>query len=263
MRESKKENEKKNIHITKSIVYASKIQQALLPDETSFKENFKDYFVIFKPRDIVSGDFYYMQKINDYLLFAAVDCTGHGVPGAFMSMLGTSFLNNIVRKQEVTSASQVLNVMRDDVKRSLHQTGKKGEQKDGMDMVLCAYNIKTNELQFAGAHNSLVLIRNNKLIEYKGDRMPIGIHRKEKFSFTNNIIKIEKGDKIYLYSDGFQDQMGGEDNKKYKAKRFKDLLLETSKDDLKIQEEKIENEFDTWKGDFKQIDDVLIMGISF
>ena len=263
LRESKKEIEQKNIHITKSITYASKIQQALLPDETCFKENFKDYFIIFKPRDIVSGDFYYMQKVNDYLLFAAVDCTGHGVPGAFMSMLGTSFLNNIVRKQEVTSSAHVLNLMRNEVKRSLHQTGKKGEQKDGMDMVLCAYNIKTSELQFAGAHNSLILIRNNELIEYKGDRMPIGIHRKEKESFTNNTLKIEKGDKIYLYSDGFQDQMGGEENKKYKAKRFKQLLLETSKLDIKTQKEKIEQEFEQWKANYKQIDDIVIIGISF
>jgi len=263
LRESKKEIEQKNIHITKSITYASKIQQALLPNETCFKENFKDYFIIFKPRDIVSGDFYYMQKINDYLLFAAVDCTGHGVPGAFMSMLGTSFLNNIVRKQEVTSSAQVLNLMREDVKRSLRQTGKKGEQKDGMDMVLCAYNIKTSELQFAGAHNSLILIRNNELVEYKGDRMPIGIHRKEKESFTNNTLKIEKGDKIYLYSDGFQDQMGGEANKKYKAKRFKQLLLETSKLDVKTQKERIEEEFEQWKANYKQIDDIVILGISF
>ena len=263
LRESKKEIEAKNNHITKSIVYASKIQNALLPDEACFKDSFKDYFIIYKPRDIVSGDFYYFQKVNDYLLFAAVDCTGHGVPGAFMSMLGTSFLNSIIRMQEVTSSSQVLNLMRDEVKKSLHQTGKRGEQKDGMDMVLCAYNTRTSELQFAGAHNSLVLIRNNELIEYKGDRMPIGIHRKEKESFTNNSIKIEKGDKVYLYSDGFQDQMGGDNNKKYKAKKFKNLLLETSKNDIKTQKNRIEQEFENWKADYKQIDDIVILGISF
>ena len=262
LRERKKEIEQKNMHITKSIVYASKIQKALLPDEVCFKENFNDYFIIFKPRDIVSGDFYYMQKVNDYLLFAAVDCTGHGVPGAFMSMLGTSFLNNIVRKQEVTSSAQVLDIMRNDVKKSLHQTGKKGEQKDGMDMVLCAYNTKTRELQFAGAHNSLILIRNNELIEYKGDRMPIGIHRKEK-DFTNNIIKIEKGDKVYIYSDGFQDQIGGAENKKYKAKHFKQLLLETSKYDVQTQKQKIEQEYEQWKANYKQIDDIVILGIVF
>jgi serine phosphatase RsbU (regulator of sigma subunit) len=131
-----------------------------------------------------------------------------------------------------------------------------------MDMVLCAYNTKTGELQFAGAHNSLILIRNNELIEYKGDRMPIGIHRKEK-DFTNNIIKIEKGDKVYIYSDGFQDQIGGAENKKYKAKNFKQLLLETSKYDVQTQKQKIEQEYEQWKVNYKQIDDIVILGIVF
>ncbi len=262
LRESQKEIELKNSHITKSIIYASKIQKALLPTENYFKDNFSDSFVIFKPRDIVSGDFYYIRKINDFIVFAAVDCTGHGVPGAFMSMLGASFLDNIIRKQAVTSSSQVLNLMRDEVKRALHQTGKKGEQKDGMDIALCAYNTKTKELQYSGAHNSLVLIRNNELIEYKADRMPIGIHRKEK-SFTDNSVKIELGDKIYLYSDGFQDQMGGEENKKYKAKRFKQLLLDTSTYNMLEQKNLIEQEFEKWKADYKQIDDIVILGISF
>jgi len=262
LRESQKEIELKNSHITKSIIYASKIQKALLPTENYFKDNFLDSFIIFKPRDIVSGDFYYIRKINDFIVFAAVDCTGHGVPGAFMSMLGASFLDNIIRKQAVTSSSQVLNLMRDEVKRALRQTGKKGEQKDGMDIALCAYNTKTKELQYSGAHNSLILIRNKELIEYKADRMPIGIHRKEK-SFTDNSVKIELGDKIYLYSDGFQDQMGGEENKKYKAKRFKQLLLDTSTYNMAEQKNLIEQEFEKWKADYKQIDDIVVLGISF
>ncbi len=247
--------------ITESIKYASRIQSAVLPVENDFSKYFSDYFVFFKPRDIVSGDFYFLQKVNNYILFAAIDCTGHGVPGAFMSMLGMAFLNEIVRKSEVTQANHVLNMLREQVKTSLKQTGKRKERKDGMDMALCVINTENNEMQYAGAYNPLVLIRENKIIEYKADKMPIGVYVKEKETFTNHRIKLRKNDKIYLFSDGFSDQTGGEQKEKYMAKPFKRLLLQTSTLTMNAQKEKLEQVFNEWKGDMKQIDDVVIIGV--
>jgi serine phosphatase RsbU (regulator of sigma subunit) len=252
--------EKQNTSITNSIQYANRIQQAVLPDDKIFEQNFKEHFVLFKPRDIVSGDFYYIQRVNQYVVFAAADCTGHGVPGAFMSMLGIAFLNDIVRKKEVVRSSQILDLLRDEIKISLQQKGISGEQKDGMDMAICIIDTNTNQLQFAGAHNPLILIRSGKIIEYKGDRMPVGIHRKEK-PFTNHEIQLQKDDQIYIYSDGFQDQVGGEAKKKYKSKNYKDLLLRTSNIEMSKQKELLQTEFQQWKADFEQIDDIVIIGV--
>ncbi len=251
---------KQNEEITQSIRYARRIQDAILPSKKMFEENFSEYFVFYKPKNIVSGDFYFLRKINEHIVFAAVDCTGHGVPGAFMSMLGMAFLNDIVRQKEVSKASQILDLLREDVKQSLNQTGKKHEQKDGMDMAVCVINTKTNLLQFAGAHNPLVIIRNNKLIEFKGDRMPVGIHRKEK-EFTNHEYTLEKDDKLYVFSDGFVDQLNEKEKSKYKSKRLKNLFLTTSKVNLSEQQKLIEEEFNLWKGNYKQIDDVVIIGV--
>jgi serine phosphatase RsbU (regulator of sigma subunit) len=220
-----------------------------------------EYFIFFKPRDIVSGDFYFLQKINKHILVAAVDCTGHGVPGAFMSMLGIAFLNEIVRRREITQASQVLNILRQQIKTSLKQTGKKRESKDGMDIAICAINTETFELQFAGAYNPLYLIRNNELTIYKGDRMPIGIYRKEKETFTNHIITLERGDKIYLFSDGFVDQINGETKEKFMSNNFKNLITEISALPMIQQKDKLEETFNNWKGNSKQIDDVVIIGV--
>ncbi len=252
---------KQQSQINKSINYASKIQTAVLPDKNNFKEYFAEYFIIYKPRDIVSGDFYFLHKVNKYIILAAADCTGHGVPGAFMSMLGVAFLNDIVRQKNVETASDVLNVLRENVKESLKQKGEKGEQKDGMDMALCVIDTETNNLQFAGAHNPLIIVRNNKLIEIKADRMPVGVLRKKDKPFKNNEIKLEKGDKLYMYSDGFADQIGGENKEKYKSKRFKKLLLETSNMSMFEQKQTIETEFEQWKGTNKQIDDVVIIAV--
>ncbi len=253
--------EKQNENITGSIRYAQKIQNAVLPTKTSFENMFTEYFIFFKPRDIVSGDFYFLQKINKHILVAAVDCTGHGVPGAFMSMLGIAFLNEIVRRREITQASQVLNILRQQIKTSLKQTGKKRESKDGMDIAICAINTETFELQFAGAYNPLYLIRNNELTIYKGDRMPIGIYRKEKETFTNHIITLERGDKIYLFSDGFVDQINGETKEKFMSNNFKNLITEISALPMIQQKDKLEETFNNWKGNSKQIDDVVIIGV--
>lgn len=248
--------------ITESIKYASRIQAAVLPIEDDFKALFSDYFIFYKPRDIVSGDFYFLQKVNNYVLFSAIDCTGHGVPGAFMSMLGMAYLNEIVRKKEVTQANHVLNLLREQVKTSLKQTGEKGARKDGMDMALCVINLDTNELQYAGAYNPLLIVRNDELLEYKADRMPIGVYIKEKETFTNHRIELKKGDKIYMYSDGFTDQIGGEAKDKFMSKPFKNLLLETSRLKMNDQKSKIEQTFNQWKGNNHQIDDIVIIGVT-
>ena len=251
---------KQNKSITQSIQYASKIQQAVLPNQDLFNNYFTESFVIFQPRDIVSGDFYFLQKVNHHIVFAAVDCTGHGVPGAFMSMLGVAFLNEIIRKNEVTQANQVLNILRNEVKNSLHQTGLKGEQKDGMDIAIGIINTKTNELQYAGAHNPLILIRSGEIIEYKADRMPIGIYRKEK-EFTNHVISLKPKDKLYLFSDGFADQLGEETKKKYKLKPLKSFIQSNAHLSMVEQKELLINEFNNWKGNHKQIDDMVMIGI--
>lgn len=256
----KEEIQKQNNSIKHSIQYASRIQQATLPKPDLFKQSFSDYFIFFKPRDIVSGDFYFIRKINQYIVFSAVDCTGHGVPGAFMSMLGIAYLNDIIQKKEVTKASDILELLRTDIKSSLQQQSNKGEPKDGMDMAICVVDTQNLELQYSGAHNPFLLIRNQELTEIKGDRMPVGIHRKET-EFTNHNVQLQEGDQIYLASDGFQDQIGGEKRKKYMSKTFKNLLLKHSNHPMPKQRELIEQEYLEWKSEFNQIDDILIIGV--
>ncbi|MFH2095627.1 MAG: two-component regulator propeller domain-containing protein, partial [Bacteroidota bacterium] len=197
--------EQKNKDITDSINYAKNIQEAVLPSIRDFRQMFPSSFILYKPRDIVSGDFYWMAAKANKIYFAASDCTGHGVPGAFMSMLGLAFLDDIIYINPNLTAAEILNQLRDNVIESLHQTGKTGEQKDGMDIALVIMDRNKNELQFAGANNPLYLIRNGEMTEYKGDKMPIGYHI-DKHPFTNNIIQVLPNDIIYLFSDGYADQ---------------------------------------------------------
>ncbi len=246
-------------HIKDSINYAKKIQDAILPSLDLFKNNLSDYFIMFKPLDVVSGDFYWAKKVKENFIFVAADCTGHGVPGAFVSMLGISFLNEIVAKKEINQAGKTLDILREEIKKSLNQNSESKRQ-EGMDIAFCSLNTKTNFLQFAGANNSLYLFRNNEMIEYKADRQPIGVYRKEK-SFTNHEIQLEKEDKLYIFSDGFIDQFGGEKNKKFMKKNFKKLLSEIQNENMNKQKEILEYEFKKWKGQVKQIDDVLVMGM--
>jgi len=210
---------KQKKELTDSIHYAKRIQTAMLPSVNILNEVYPENFIFFKPRDIVSGDFFWMRKINHYFVIAAADCTGHGVPGAFMSMLGMSLLNEIVTRREITQANQILDALRSEIKVSLGQTGKATESKDGMDIALCVINTQTNELQFSGAYNPLLLVRNNEIIEYKANRMPIGVHLVEK-PFENTLVQLQNNDCIYLFSDGYIDQFGGEKSDKFKRKRF-------------------------------------------
>ncbi len=247
--------------ITDSIEYASRIQTAILPPVDYIATVIPDHFIFYKPRDIVSGDFYWITHKEGKTIVAVVDCTGHGVPGAFMSMLGFAFLNEIVNKETELRANEILNQLRDNVKLSLHQTGKENEAKDGMDIALCIIDPKENKLQYAGAYNPLYLIRNNELISLKADRMPIGIHILEKESFTNHEIDILKGDMIYIFTDGYIDQFGGPNTAKFKITPFKEMLISMRDKSMSEQKRILETEFDNWKGDKEQIDDVLVMGI--
>jgi len=254
----KEEIEKNHNNINASINYASRIQQALLPAETFFSKNFNSHFILYKPKDIVSGDFYYFKKIKDYIVIAVADCTGHGVPGAFVSMLGIAFLNEIVRKKEVTSASQILENLREQVKSTLNE----GANKDGMDIALCLINTKTNILQFSGANNPLYIFRNKKLNEIKATPNPIGTYYINEENFKNNEVKLLRGDAIYMFSDGYPDQFGGERDKKFMLRRFQNLLASIQELTLNKQKEKLDTTIENWKGKGNnQTDDILILGI--
>jgi serine phosphatase RsbU (regulator of sigma subunit) len=260
----KKEIEDAQKQTNASISYAQRIQNAVLPNQKFIDTLLKEHFIFFKPRDIVSGDFYFIKQINDYFLIAAADCTGHGVPGAFMSMLGIAILNEITQKTEIMHSNQILNDLRRQIKNSLNQTGKIGEQQDGMDIAFCAINTTTLEMSFAGAYNPCWIFRttNNEtnLIELAADRMPVGIHIKEK-DFSEQIFQLQKGDVFYIFSDGYYSQFGGAANNKYKTKRLREFLQTNYHKSLSEQKEAIENEFNTWKGSNLQTDDVLVIGV--
>ncbi|HPF94808.1 MAG TPA: SpoIIE family protein phosphatase, partial [Tenuifilaceae bacterium] len=247
--------------ITDSIRYASRIQNAILPSATMLKESLKEHFVLFLPRDIVSGDFYWFTKKQNKMVLVAADCTGHGVPGAFMSMLGVSFLYEIVNKEGIMEPARILNTLRDFIKLTLSQTGKKDEQKDGMDISLCMLDTENMKLEWAGAYNPLVLIRNNEIIEYKADKMPVAIHITDHQPFTNHEIDLMPNDRFYMYSDGFPDQFGGTDGRKYMSKRFKQLLLDIHQKPMDEQKEILHQEHLKWRGETDQIDDIVIFGV--
>jgi len=251
----------KNQDITDSIEYASKIQNAVLPQDDQKDKIMPEHFVLYRPRDIVSGDFYWISRKNGQLIVVAADCTGHGVPGAFMSMLGISLLNEIVHRQEVTQANQVLNTLRNEVKRTLKQTGKEGEAKDGMDMALTIIDQKHMKMQYAGAYNPLYLFRQGELIQYKADRMPIGIYIKEKSTFTNHTIDLMQGDTFYIFSDGYPDQFGGSEGSKFKTKRLKQLLARIQDESMADQKKILHSSIDDWRGDYEQLDDILLIGV--
>ena len=258
-RTSKIEAQKEEI--TASIEYAGRIQRAMLPVDSHFKDAFSDYFILFKPRDIVSGDFYWIGEDDKHFFFTVADCTGHGVPGAFMSTMGISTLNEIIANNRDLQANTVLNLLREKTKTALHQTGKMGEANDGMDVAFCVLNKNRKILQFSGAFNSLLLFQGGERKEYKADRMPIGIHYGDERSFTNYVVTVSRGDTIYIYSDGFSSQFGGPDGTKYKSSNLKKLLSEIYYHPMVEQRNILENEFAKWKGSNDQVDDITIIGV--
>ncbi|NSW46611.1 MAG: SpoIIE family protein phosphatase, partial [Bacteroidales bacterium] len=260
--------EEQKKQITDSINYAKRIQEAVLPMSEMARSVLGEHFILFKPKDIVSGDFYWTTQIDNMLIVAVADCTGHGVPGAFMSMLGISFLNEIVRKKEMTKANDVLNELRKEIINALQQKGIAGEQKDGMDIALIAINKNTLQCQFAGANNPLYLVRkaqneptaNYELTEYKGDKMPVAIYIIMN-NFTNYEFQLEQGDILYLFSDGYADQFGGEHGKKFMYKRFKELILANAHKPMNEQKQAFEETIVQWIGNGEQTDDITVVGI--
>ncbi len=252
-----------NKEITDSIHYAKRIQQAVLPGKHILERYLPDHFILFKPRDIVSGDFYWVEEKDGLIIVCAADCTGHGVPGAFMSLLGLTFLNEIVNKDGIIHAGDILNRLRTYIITALSNQSDSGETRDGMDLALVVIDRDKNQLEFAGAYNPLILIRDGEMLEYKADKMPIGIHVGPEKAFSNCVIPLIKDDMIYLFSDGFQDQFGGERDAKYKSKPFKRLLHKISLEPAKVQAELLDSEHDAWQGDTEQVDDILIMGMRY
>jgi len=261
------EIEKKNKDITDSIKYAQRIQKAILPANDYVKKLLPEHFIIYLPKDIVSGDFYWVESKNDKVLFSAVDCTGHGVPGAFMSIVGRNLLNQAVNEYNITKPSEILNYLNNGVietfKHSQGKNDKNSDVKDGMDLALCCLSNNFTKIEYAGAYNPLYLIRNNEVIHYKADVYPIGTPFNEKLkTFTNTEIALNKGDTIYVFSDGYVDQFGGGAvRKKYTSKRFRETLLEIQELSMEQQKNKLIKAFEDWKGNTNQIDDVLIIGI--
>lgn len=259
----KNQIEAKHLEVTDSIRYARGIQNALLPREDILKSMLSDYFLLWKPRDIVSGDFYWMKKQGDLLLFAICDCTGHGVPGAFMSMLGMAFLNDITADADNNiKPSDILEQLRRKVITSLKQSAAGTlEPKDGMDMALCILDTKALTLKFAGANNPMYIVSNGALTEYKGVKNPIGFYPMEK-KFETTEIPVKKGDYIYMFSDGFPDQFNAKTNKKVTYGRFKNLLVEINNEtsDPETQKKRLDDFFESWRNGFVQMDDVLIGG---
>jgi serine phosphatase RsbU (regulator of sigma subunit) len=286
----------KNRNFLESVRHAEKIQKALLPSHQLFRKLFADAFVFFQPRDIVSGDFYWLEEIsltpvaktvvNEYelvvsgevfhtepgpdethaperkIVFALGDCTGHGVPGAFMSIVGINHLNRIVKESRIHEPDEILNNLNHEVKRSFY----KGEDdvqniKDGMDIAFCSYSPEKNLLQFAGANKNLLLLRNNHIYEFKGNKKPVGIYPSLSNVFEKTDIKTQEGDILYLFTDGYQDQFGGEKNKKFKTKNLKQLLLKIHSYPMSDQYSIIRDNFNNWKGEGYQVDDVCVIGI--
>lgn len=255
--------EEKNHDITASINYASRIQRALLPSVKEIKGLEEKIFILYLPKDIVSGDFYWFSTVDDKLLLIAADCTGHGVPGALMSMLGISFLEEIVNTNKITDTGLILDALRKEVERALHQKGQINEAKDGMDIAISVIDKKNNSMQFSGAYNNLYLVRDGDLLEYNADRMPIGYSDDKDKNFSSHFIETEPGDTIYMYSDGYADQFGGPDHKKFKYTALKNTILEINRLPLKIQRDRLEKKFLEWRGPDEQTDDVIVLGYRF
>ena len=253
--------EQQQLNITDSIHYARRIQRALMLPSEELEKILPSHFIFNKPKDIVSGDYYWVAHKGDCLIIAVADCTGHGVPGAFMSIMGINFLNEIVNKTETIKANEILNELRDKLIKSLGQTGQRDETKDGMEMALCVVDLDSKKLQFSGAFRPMYLLRKDELIVITGDRMPIGIYNEKEVPFANKEISFKENDMIYLFTDGYVDQIGGLDRKKFKSIRFKELLREIHDKALKEQGAILKEEHEIWRSGSEQIDDIMILGV--
>ena len=253
----------KNLVITSSITYAKRIQEAILPTMDAIHSALPDSFIFFQPKDIVSGDFYWFNKKDNKIFIAAVDCTGHGVPGAFMSMIGNDLLNQIANIEDITNPGEMLNNLHREVQFALKQRDGLNENHDGMDIALCCIDYKKKELQFASANRVLYFFNEaGEFKELKGDKNAIGgmIHTSRR-NYTCFTIPFEKGDCFYIYSDGIVDQFGGKDEKKYGYKRLKNFFSENQQFKMSRQKELLEKTMNSWVGALEQVDDILVIGV--
>jgi serine phosphatase RsbU (regulator of sigma subunit)/PAS domain-containing protein len=250
--------------INSSIQYAWRIQKSLLPGSAFMSAIFPVNFVFNRPRNVVSGDFYWVNRIGDIKILAVADCTGHGVPGAFMSMLGITLLNEIVLREGITSPDLILNELRSRLVQSLSvQQDESSGLSDGMDIAVVAIDMGKNEMTFAGAFNPMLLCRDGKLLVHEADRMPVGKYYGEMKPFSLKRDIVQPGDRIFLFSDGYQDQFGGENNKKFTRRGLKELLVRTDPYTFEEIHKSIIAEFETWKSNNDQVDDVLVVGVEF
>jgi len=250
------------VQVTDSIKYAQKIQEAILPPDHHVSRLLPESFILYRPKDIVSGDFYWLGEAKDKVFFAAVDCTGHGVPGAFMSIVGYNQLKQAIITTGGSNPAEILDHLNQGVSETLHQTDENSTSKDGMDIAICSLNHKTLELEYAGAFNPLYLLRNDEIIETKGNKFPIGSFLDgETPNFTNHKIQLEKGDQLYIFSDGYADQFGGPRGKKFMYKRFRELLVSNSKESLGKQKELLKEALFDWMKNEEQVDDILVIGV--
>jgi serine phosphatase RsbU (regulator of sigma subunit) len=254
--------EEKNKDILSSIHYAKRIQRALLASDNLLKNHLPGFFILYKPKDIVSGDFYWADEApNGKFLLLTGDCTGHGVPGAFMSLLNISIMHELTFGHQLSRPDQLLNAQRDAIIMALNPEGADEQSKDGMDCVLCSFDFATKKMEFACANNSLWICRNGEMIEYKADKQPIGLHEGERKEYTLQSVQLQTGDIVYTFTDGYADQFGGPKGKKYKFSQLKEKLLAISRKELKEQKEILDRSFEEWKGELEQIDDVLIIAV--
>ncbi|MDQ3111171.1 MAG: tetratricopeptide repeat protein [Bacteroidota bacterium] len=254
--------EEKNKDITDSIRYAQRIQNAILPSKEAIRKIFPHSFVLFRPKDIVSGDFYWFDESGEYKFFSVVDCTGHGVPGAMLSVVGHNFLNKAVHDEELIMPDKLLHYLNENISKMLRQKHDNQVIQDGMDIAMCVYHELSGTLYYSGSFNSLYHIRNGKLSEIKSDKIFIGnFYEEPTKNFTLHAINVEKGDLFYVFSDGFADQFGGPTGKKFKYKPFQELLLTIHGEEMEMQEQHLSAAFETWKKTLDQVDDICIIGI--
>jgi serine phosphatase RsbU (regulator of sigma subunit)/HAMP domain-containing protein len=247
--------------VTDSILYAKRLQYSILPPKEKINKILPLSFVLFKPKDIVSGDFYWVEKIENKSLFATVDCTGHGVPGAFMSLVGANGLNSAVKEHNITKPSEILNYLNEYVSESLNKANEKSSIRDGMDMTFCAIDYEKMTIEYAGANNPLYIVRDGELLITKADKFAIASFKPGEKSYTNHVIDLKKGDMIYTFTDGYADQFGGVKGKKFMYKNFRNLLLEIHSKKPNEQKEILENELKKWQGSVEQVDDILVVGV--
>jgi len=247
-------------HVTDSIRYAKRLQEAILPPPSIVRELLPESFILYKPKDIVSGDFYFLHEKGGKVVVSAVDCTGHGVPGAFMSIVANNMLTQIMRERQLIDASTILNELNELAGQTINQSSEEGAVRDGMDMSLCIVDIASRTLDYAGANNPLYLYRGKQFIEIKADKIPIGYLEDGAKTFTNHRLQLEKGDTIYIFSDGYADQFGGPKGKKFMVNQFRNMLSQIYHLPMDEQRRVLDSTIETWRGGLEQVDDILVIG---